>query len=419
MTKKSFGLKNFFFSFVIVCIVIYIFQHSNGSVATIVAEKGTLEDIIVANGIVVKDEEVSSANVDGNITYYHNDGDKVNKGLLVADINTDSNAAQIKSQIAEIESALKLKNNEKKELNQVSAAKTDNKISKSDLQVSILNNDTDKMYNIVGQVNDNEDKDISENKYKDYDISQLESLKNSLSKSLGTNKIPYYSSRSGIITYKIDGLEDNYKYENVLALTPSSTIKTDYTETDSSKSTNVLKGDKLFKIIRNFDYYIAATLNNKYAKLFEENKYIKTRILSNGSSENEVWGYIKKINYGSEESVLIIRFDDYFNNIYDKRYIDLQLITDIHEGIKIDSKALFEKNGMTGVYVKDISNIVKFFPVEILGKDENTAIIFIGDYVSESQRKVINVSEKKYETIKIFDKIILQPDKVYEGQILK
>lgn len=418
MAKKSFGLKNFLFSFVIVCIVIYFFQNSIESVKTIIAEKGVLEDIISAKGIVVKDEEVYIANSDGFVTYYHNDGDKVNKGLLVADINTDSKTANLKEQIDEIEAAIKLKSNEKNEKNHASDAKANDEKSEKELQSSILNKNLENVYNIVGQEDNNTEASASDNKYKDYDLNRLESLKNSLLKNLGKNKLPFYSNRSGIITYKIDGLEDKYKYGDVLTITPSSTSPMEYVESDTSKNSNVANGQKLFKIIRNFDYYIAVTVNNEYAKLFEENKYIKTRI-SSGNDENVVWGLIKKINYGSEQSVLIIYFDEYFYKVYDKRYVDLQLITDIHEGLKIDAKALCEKDGMTGVYVKDVSNIVKFFPVEILGQDKNTAIIYIGDYVSENDRRVIKISDKKYETIKIFDKIVLEPDKVYEGQILK
>nr|WP_312576001.1 HlyD family efflux transporter periplasmic adaptor subunit [Sedimentibacter sp.] len=419
MAKKNFGLKNFFFSFVMVCIVIYIFQNHNGSVETIVAEKGNLEDIIEAKGIVVKDEEVYSTEIDGNITYYHDDGEKVNKGTLLADIHTDSNSVQIKNQIEEIQSAIELKNsNEKlKKDNDKTSLTSEEAINfQTAVQTNILNNNLDDMYDTIGQVSGNEFQYSTGNKYDDYDVSYLKSMINSLSKSLDTNKIPCYSKKSGIFTYKTDGLEDYYKYENVLDITPSSTIQKEYVETDSSLSSEVSSGDKLYKIISNFNYYIAATVNNEYAKLFEANKYIKTRIKYDGQ-DVEAWGYIKKINYGSEESVIIIYFDDYFYKIYDKRYVDLELITDIHEGIKINTKALVENNGLKGVYIKDASNIVKFFPVEILGQDGDVTIISIGDYVSEDRRRVINISDDSYETIKIFDKVILEPNKVYEGQI--
>lgn len=317
MAKKGFGIKNFFFSFVIVCIVIYIFQNINGAVKTVVAEKGVLEDIVSAKGIVIKDEEVLTAATGGNVKFYYNDGDKVSKGLLVGDIDAK----------------------------------------------------------------------------------------------------PFYSSRSGIITYKIDGTEDKYKYENVLNLSPSGTVPEELNERDVAKEPAVSAGDGVCKIIRNFDYYIAATLSNDYAKLFSENKYIKTRVLSEGS-ESEAWGVIKKINYGSEDSVLIIYFDDHFSPVYDKRYVDLQLITDIYEGLKINTQALCEKDGIQGAYVKDASNIVKFFPVEILGKDEKTAIISEGEYVSEKNRRKISVADNKYDTVKLFDKVIIEPDKVYDGQII-
>ena len=207
-----------------------------------------------------------------------------------------------------------------------------------------------------------------------------------------------------------------YKFENVLNMTPSSTVKQDYTMTDKSKVQTVVKNESIYKIIRNFEYYILATVDNEKAKLFEENKYIKTRILSDGS-QHEVWGYIKKINYGSEESVLVLYFDDYFYKVYDKRYVDLELITDTNEGLEISKKALTQVNGLTGVYVEDASNIIKFFPVEILGQDENNAIVSIGEYVAENERRQIYVADKGYSTIKIFDKIILEPENVYEGQI--
>ncbi len=268
------------------------------------------------------------------------------------------------------------------------------------------------MYKIVGQVNNNEV--FYTDTYSDYSVTQLKEMKNNLMKSISTNKVPYYSDRAGYISYKTDGLEDVYKFENVMDMTPSSTIRRDYTFKD--KKNNVLKGEGFYKIIRNFEYYITATVNNERAKLFEENKYIKVRILSDGE-QHIVWGFIKKINYGSEESVLVLYFDDYFYKVYDKRYVNLELITAVYEGLKIQNEALIEINGLKGVYVKDASNIIKFFPVEIIGSDEEYSIVSLGSYIGINERNIITINDKRYPTIKTFDKVILQPDMVYEGQI--
>lgn len=415
MTKrKNFGLKNFFFSFAAVCIVIYIFQNLNGSVETMVAESGNLEDVIKADGIVVKDEVVYNATVGGSVTYYYEDGAKIKEGQLVADLNTNTNSAQINRQIAEIQSAI----DKKKDTAVATSVLSQESLSsyENEIQASILNNELSNMYNVVGQVNNNSNLTTFIGNYEQYDTNQLEVMKNNLTSSITTHKMPYYSSQAGYITYKIDGLENDYKFDSVMEMTPSTTVKKDYTLSDKSKSETVAENEGIFKIIRNFDYYIAATTDNEKAKLFEEKKFIKTRILAEGS-QHEVWGYIEKINYGSEQSVLILYFDDYFYKIYDKRYVNLELITDIYDGLKISTKALTEHNGLTGVYVQDASNIIKFFPVVILGKNEEYAIISTGDYIGEHDRRIIKIDEKVYPTVKIFDKIILEPENVYDGQI--
>ena len=408
MARKKFGLKNFFLSFVTVVIAIYIFQNFKVSADFMVAENGILEDVIKAEGIVVKDEEVYSATLDGSVLYYYDEGTKIKKGQLIADINTNADAAEVNRQIAEIQSAIdNFENDDEQTLTKENFTAYQNEI-----QLSILNNDLQSMYSIVGQVNNN--MSFSNNSYADYSIAQLKEIKNSLMQSASTHKVPYYSDRAGIISYKTDGLEDVYQFENVMEMTPSSTVKKEYLLKD--KRETVQKDEVFYKIIRNFEYYIAATVNNEKAKLFEENKYIKVRILSDGG-QHLVWGYIKKINYGSEESVLILYFDDYFYKVYDKRYINLELITSIYEGLKIKNEALIEVNGLTGVYVKDASNIIKFFPVEILGSGEEYSVVFAGDYVGANERNIITVGDKRYPTIKIFDKVILEPEKVYEGQI--
>lgn len=411
--KKNFGIKNIFFSLAAVCIVIYIFQNINNSAETMIAENGFLEEKINAEGIVVKDEKVSNASVNGSVSFYYEDGTKIKEGQLVADLNTDANSIEINKQIIEIQTAIDIKKNKK--IDAVSTISIDALSSyESEIQASLLNNELSAVYDIAGQLTNNTSN--YKNTYEQYNIEQLELMKKNLASSISTHKIPYYSRAAGLITYKIDGLEDEYKFEEVFNLTPSVIEKKNYILTNKKQEGSVLENEAIFKIISNFDYYIAARVDNEKAKLFKENKYIKTRILSDGQS-HEVWGFIKKINYGSEQSVLIIYFDDYFYKIYDKRYVDLELITDIYDGLKINSKALTILNGQNGVYVEDASNIIKFFPVEILGKNEEFTIISAGDYVGEHDRRVIKINEKIYPTVKIFDKIILEPEKVYDGQI--
>jgi putative membrane fusion protein len=406
VARKNFGLKNFFLSFVIVVIAIYVFQNFKSPAEFIVAENGILEDVIKAEGIVVKDEKVYNATIDGNVLYYYEEGRKIKEGQLIADINTDADSVEVNRQIAEIQSAIDNIENSGQVLSQENFT-----VYQNELQICILNSELQNMYNIVEEMTNG---DYYSSKYDEFSLSQLNEMKNNLANSMSTHKVPYYSDRAGIISYKTDGLEDIYKFENVMDMTPSNTVRHEYDFRD--KKTTVQNGESFYKIIRNFEYYIIVTVNNEKAKLFEENKYIKVRVLSEGG-QHIVWGYIDKINYGSEESVLVLFFDDYFYKVYDKRYVSIELITAAYEGLKIRNEALTELKGMKGVYVQDASNIIKFFPVEILGSDEEYSVVFTGDYIGINERNIITVGEKRYPTIKIFDKVILEPDKVYEGQI--
>jgi putative membrane fusion protein len=419
-SKRNFGFKNFLFSFVAVIIAIYVFQSKSDAVDIMIVEKGTLENIIETKGIVVKDEKVYSSTVDGNITFHQEEGAKVNQGLLIEDINSSSNSSEIKAQLSQIEEAINKKTENSSENNGNSdslvanATTNENNDEIQDIQNSIINKNYENMYETVSNIN--ADKNL-ENPYNEYTLTQLSNMKKNLTNSLNTNKVPCYSQRAGILSYKIDGLENVYTFDNIYNMMPNNTVLNEYTITDMKQVSSVKSGDSLYKIIRNFNYYMAVTLSNDFAKLFEEKKYIKVRVVNDGVA-NDIWGYIEKINYGSDQSTLILYFDDFFNVIYDKRYVDLQLITDLHEGLKIETKSLVDKDGIKGVYVKDASNIVKFMPVKILGEDANTIVVSEGSYVSEKQRNTIDINDKKYETIKIYDNIILRPDKITEGQIV-
>ncbi|HBD63863.1 MAG TPA: hypothetical protein DC038_05430, partial [Clostridiales bacterium] len=150
--RKNFGLKNFFFSFAAVCIVIYIFQNLNGSVESMVAENGNLENVIIADGIVVKDERVYNASVNGSATYYYEDGAKIKSGQLVADLNTDMSAAQINQQMAEIQAAIDMKKSSDGTAAITAVSSETAAVYENEIQLSILNSELNSVYALAGQV---------------------------------------------------------------------------------------------------------------------------------------------------------------------------------------------------------------------------------------------------------------------------
>lgn len=373
MSKKRFYFRNYVIIFIIVCSFLYVVQKYNNMIDTSILEYDELEEIINTDGIIIKDEAILSSKSIGDVKYYYNEGQKVNKGAYLADISTVSSAEQINAEIELINKAL---------------------------------NSTDSVITIGNGEN---------GKYSKYTDDELKVLKESFEKALTNNKMPVFSPKSGYVTYVFDGLEDTFKYEDVLDIMPSRLHNLEEVIVNTNNASSVNVDDKLLKVINNFEYYMVCLVNNSDISTYKEGSYIRVRF---NDGDNIVFGFIEKINSSSEESVLIISFDAFFYNVYNKRIVKTELIKNIYQGIKVDKEAVIEKEGITGVYVKDISNIIKFFPVDIIGSNDEYYMVSQGDIITEGDRGRITINDKIYSTVKAFDKVVLNPDKVYEGQIV-
>lgn len=223
-----------------------------------------------------------------------------------------------------------------------------------------------------------------------------------------------FSPKSGFVTYVFDGLENNFKYNEVLDIMPSKLQNIEETVENTANISTANSGDKLLKVINNFEYYMVCLVNNVDITMYEQGKYIRVKF---EDYDKIIYGYIEKINSGNDESVLIIRFDDFFHKVYNKRIIEASLVKNLYEGLKVNKSAVIEKDGIKGVFIKDVSNIVRFLPLEIIGGNEKYYIVSPGTSLPGGRGSII-INDNYYTTVKVFDKVILKPDKVYEGQIV-
>ena len=373
MSKKRFYFRNYVIIFIIVCSFLYIVQKYNNMIDISILEYDELEEVINTNGVIVKDEAIISSSCFGNVKYHYNEGQKVYKGAYLADISTVDSAAQINAEIELINKAMNSPEN----------------------VITIGSSES--------------------NKYSKYTQDELRVLKASFEKALANNKVPVFSPKSGFVTYVFDGLEDTFKYDDVLNIMPSKLHELEEIITNTNNTESVNVDDKLLKVINNFEYYMVCLVNNSDISTYKEGSYIRVRF---DNYDEIIYGYIEKINSSSEESVLVISFDDFFYKVYNKRIVKAELIKNIYQGIKVDKEAVIEKDGITGVYIRDISNIIKFIPIEIIGSDDEFYMVSQGEIIAEGERGRITINDKLYSTVKAFDKVVLDPDKVYEGQIV-
>lgn len=84
----------------------------------------------------------------------------------------------------------------------------------------------------------------------------------------------------------------------------------------------------------------------------------------------------------------------------------------------IPNKSIVEKDGIKGVYIKDISGIVKFRPIKILTSDEEHTIVSEGNGSSKTIELEVNGKPQQFKTVQLFDEVFVNGSKLKEGLII-
>lgn len=402
-------------------VLVYIFFRSVPSLFAIgnkteLPERYQVNDKIETEGIIIRDETVYVADGEGKIRLIAKEGERVPVGVKIAELALTSDTSRLKERLLEVENRIEI-------LEETSHDNTSGYNQESDLdslveeiQTSISKGD----YGLVDQLkdrlfgNDNKGNDTStDNTLIGYSLEALEKEKKKIEDQISNSTVNYYSTKAGILSYKIDGYESQYSIVN----------KDAYGYSDFKNIKNqqevVAEGDivqvrkPIYKIINNFSWYILIKVDNiKDIESYEEGDSI---LLAGKDIIGELRGYIERISVEGNKGVVLCKFNRDFSNYYDKRHIELDIIKNAYDTFKIRKKAIIEKDGIEGVYIKDISGIVRFRPVQIISQDDDYVYISPGD---KNSYITIGEGDEKVRTVRLFDEILLNPASVEEGTII-
>lgn len=401
-------------------VLIYIFFRSVPSLFAIglkteLPERYKAKDIIETEGIIIKEEIVFTADGEGEIKLIAKEGERVPVGAKVAELALIGDTSQLKERLEEIENKIEV----------LSKTKGENSFNNSyesnvnEIIKEIQNSISQGKYGLASKLKDRlssyskKEADISNNTLIGSSLEALEKEKSKIENQISNSLIDYYSTKAGIVSYKIDGYEDKYSINNLAKYNYSDFKNIENKQTVISHGANVKVRQPIFKIINNFEWYILIKIDNlKDIDSFEEGNII---LLSGKDIIGELRGYIERIGVEGNKGILLCRFNRDFYNYYDKRHIELDIIKNEYDTFKIKKRCIIEKDGMKGVYIKDISGIVKFRPIEIVSEDEEYAYISTGD---KNSYITIGEGDEKFRTVRLFDEILLNPANVEEGMII-
>ena len=230
-------------------------------------------------------------------------------------------------------------------------------------------------------------------------INDLILKRNNLEQTLNDGAKYVYSKQSGIVSYRIDGLEESLSINNL------ENITSDYLK--SLKLTTgqiVSKNESKAKVINNFECYIAVTLNSEEAKKAEEGDKLKLRL----SNQEEVSAQIYKIKDEGNEKLIIFKITDGVENLINYRKISIDVIWWNDTGLIVPKSSILYEDGKSYILVKKNTNFNKIL-VEV--KKENDYNCLINNYDTEELIELGYTTEEinKMKTVKLYDEVIVDP----------
>ena len=368
------------------------------SISTELVYAGAIEDVVNANGYIIRTEEVINAPANGTLVYDVAEESRVHVGMSIASViqgDVDESAiAQYKA--------------------------LDERIRHYEA-ISDTNYYTDEGYRIEYQV-EKRVRNIIEASYNQQDLGQISTYKDeivdtlaqdvpgmlselkaqrdSIAALLPKNRTRIYATEAGVFSSNIDGYEEAFSIKVRSQFTP------EYLQavTPDEVAESIEEGEPCLKIINNYKFYIAAIIDTEWADDLGQGDEVTLRFpyINNESAVGVVDSIIK----GEDgKATLIIACTKTLDSVFRLREINVDIIKATYIGLRIPTMAIQEKDGVRGVYiVRDRQ--MRFRPIDILYENELHTVVRRDDY-SLDQILFIN------------NEIVVRAYKVEDGLIVR
>lgn len=371
-------------------------------------EEGTVYSEETNVGYIIREEQVVKGNNYKNgMEQIKTEGEKTAKGESIYRYYS-RNEENLTKQIAELDKKIQEALEGQTSINNSSIKLSDIKLIENQLDgiIELLSGVTDisKMAEYKKEINNlitKKAKSVGEQSKSGTYLKELYDQRKKLETQLNSGAEYITAPVSGIVSYKVDGLEET--------LTPNnfSTLSKSFLEGLNLKTGQLIAtNDECGKIINNFSCYIATISNSEEAKKCNIGDKVKI-ILSNNKTITAKVTYISQEN--DEETLLVLEINEQIEELTNYRKISFDLIWWSYSGLKIPNEAIVEENGLKYV----VRNRAGYYS-KILVKVEKTnkKYSIVSNYDTE-ELKELGFSSRDISNMKklsIYDEIMLNPD---------
>lgn len=266
----------------------------------------------IYSGLAIRKEKVAKAESTGYIEFFVREGLRVSKSTTLYSIDSSGKLTDFLA-----------KNNNNSKLS------SENVSSLNELINDYSSDYDDMSFNDVYEFK-------SSLKGSVIDLINTKTLKK-IAKKTGTTYSINKSKYSGIVSYQLDGFE---------SIKPKDLQESDFTKASRKITTKktgdeMAKGEKLYKVITDDEWSIAIELDDDDVKRYKDTKGVHIKFINDNLDTTANFEIVKGKDgraYG------IISLSKYCIRFANDRFVNIQIINDVEDGLKIPKSSLVKKN---------------------------------------------------------------------------
>lgn len=410
MPKKN--MKKVAIAYIIGLVILVYFVYSiiqliKQPTDVFVIENGSLSQEESAVGYVIRDETVVQGdNYKNGIVQIKTEGDRVAKGESIFRYYSNNEETLIKK-IQELD----IKIQEAME-NETDLFSSDMKLLENQIQEQLVElaelNDIQKIAEYKKDINAKITKkakiagDLSPSgSY----LKKLIEERSSYEESLNSGAEYVTAPESGIVSYRVDGLE------SVLTPDSFSTLNKKFLEDLKLKTGEIVAtSEECGKIIDNFEAYIATSLDSDEAKEANIGDSVKLRL----SNSEEITAQIEYIVDEEDSRLIIFKITNGLDLLANYRKVTFDIIWWSYSGLKVPNNALIKETTANGQEVYSIVRNRMGYTNKIVVKilKQNNSYSIITNYTTEEMKSELGYTSeeiKQATSIVLYDEIIMNP----------
>ena len=357
------------------------------------------------DSILFRNETIVYSNSSGNIKYFVAEGEKVKKGQKIAELYFNDQLDSQNNPIAEVSEEKELVASEIIEVNieeintsldtlleaSIAAIEEGDYLKASQLKADLILRMEKRDRLVANKSLVNNKSSFSQQFVGTGELGVGESLS-------------LYSPYAGVITFNVDNLEEEFTIEEIYNIDYSSVMNQGVGL--SSLSDNVIyKNSPVYKLVEPSTWFMVSIIGKEEINSYEADKVVTVQI-----GEESIKGIIADVFESGEQGALVIKFTEQFPGFYKLRKVDVNVVRENYQGLKVKKDSIITKDGQNGVLILGVDNTATFVPIKVIGYNEEDVVVadeFF--YIGTGDEK------ERVRTLDRFNEVIIDPSRFNEG----